>query len=183
MNHSNYFNNFGEAVAQAAQGPQTPQINHQLYNHMNSQDSDMFKSFENESDRRQKVSNAIQERKLRDSIVDKTLANSRGISDSNNASHERIAALGVKGRADVAATKAAKPLGSPDKLDALARQRASKFENNLDQNDKLIAPYTQNIGSLEKAQGILRDKTTPLIPQKLTDIMRDYGPGHKPKRR
>jgi hypothetical protein len=56
------------------------------------------------------------------------------------------------------------------------RQLASQFINHI-QNDPLIKPSTQNLGSLDKAMNLINNKSVPLTPQILSDAEQDVASG------
>lgn len=65
-----FYGNLGEALAQATQGPQTPQINHSLYGHMNQQNIANQGAALNRDALRQKVSQSILDRTLKKTMAD-----------------------------------------------------------------------------------------------------------------
>lgn len=62
--------NLGEALAQAAQGPQTPQINHQFYNHANMQNLALADNQAKQASLRQTVASKIADRAQNKLIAD-----------------------------------------------------------------------------------------------------------------
>lgn len=147
MNDTDLIKNIGLASAQAAQGPQTPKINTQLYSNMQRQGENMLKANTGDLDRRQKMISTIQQRNFLTDQGDKNRQN----------------------KLDTAHIMANRASGNQEmQTKRIFTGLISKINN-----DPIIKPSEQNLASLYKSKAILDNKDVPLTPQMLADAEMD----------
>lgn len=135
--------NFGQAAAQAAQGANAPVQDNALFKNIQEQGKEMLKSNEEDVDRRQKVINAIEQRKSREGIASDNRASRESTARSNLSARQAMMKI-AQDRFD-AANQTRK-----DRLDSTNIGRASALLSNPN-----ISRETTKLNAARSAQSLI----------------------------
>lgn len=169
LQNRNNITNFSHAMAQAAQGVETPKINDALYNNITQQNNALLNSNSHSMDLRQKIAQSIEDRKSREGIAANALDKKRQ-SDADNNDIRRLMIQSNQQKATDKASKADENRKSMQDLRTAGIMNGVIGQIN---KDPIIKPSEQNLASLYKSHALLNNPNLPITSQVLSDSEQD----------
>lgn len=168
---------FGQAISQAAQGVNAPTPNNEVYRTIAAQGSGALKSKEEDMDRRQRIVNAIEQRKSREAVSANNLAARQ---DANRSRADTLAALGAD-------RSAAKDTARQDKLDKNQKDAYFQTSQLLEtaRGNPAVAQAEKDIYAADKAKSLANlygdpNKLSPQMSQLLASEVAKIASGGSP---